>query len=93
MGSRRQSRELAMQALFYMDTNGDISLENLELYCSNFQPDANARPFFMKLAKGVINARSRIDAAIERFSSNWKMPSDSRWSRPWPSKPGRQVWV
>ncbi|MEN8245178.1 MAG: transcription antitermination factor NusB [Thermodesulfobacteriota bacterium] len=73
MGTRRKSRELAMQALFYMDTNGDISLENLELYCSNFQPDANVRPFFLKLAKGVINARSKVDAAIERFSSNWKM--------------------
>jgi len=73
MGIRRKSRELAMQALFYMDTNGDISLENLDLYCSNFQPAENVRSFFMRLAGGVIGAQSRIDAAIEQFSSNWKM--------------------
>jgi len=73
MGIRRKSRELAMQALFYMDTNGDISLENLDLYCSNFQPAENVRPFFMRLAGGVIGVQSRVDAVIERFSSNWKM--------------------
>lgn len=73
MGTRRKSRELAMQALFYMDTHGDISLENLERYCSNFKPSEKVRPFFLKLARGVITARSRIDAVIERFSSNWKM--------------------
>ena len=73
MGIRRKSRELAMQALFYMDTNGDISLENLELYCSNFQPEENVRPFFLKLVRGVIASKSRIDAVIEQFSSNWKM--------------------
>jgi N utilization substance protein B len=73
MGNRRKSRELAMQALFYMDTSGDISLEKLALYCSNFQPAENLRPFFLRLARGVIKARSRIDAVIEQFSSNWKM--------------------
>jgi N utilization substance protein B len=73
MGIRRKSRELAMQALFYMDTQGDISVENLALYCSNFEPAENGRPFFLKLSRGVIAARPRIDAIIERFSSNWKM--------------------
>ena len=73
MGIRRKSRELAMQALFYMDTNGDISLENLDLYCSNFQPAENVRSFFMRLAGGVIGAQPRVDAVIELFSSNWKM--------------------
>ena len=73
MGNRRKSRELAMQALFYMDTNGDISRENLDLYCSNFQPAKDVRPFLLKLVRGVIATRPRIDAVIERFSSNWKM--------------------
>ena len=73
MGIRRKSRELAMQALFYMDTNGDISLENLDLYCSNFQPAENVRSFFLRLARGVIGAQSSVDAVIEQFSSNWKM--------------------
>ncbi len=73
MGNRRKSRELAMQALFYMDTNGNISLENLDIYCRNFKPAKSALPFFMTLVRGVIAERTRIDAVIERFSSNWKL--------------------
>jgi N utilization substance protein B len=73
MGNRRKSRELAMQALFYMDTQDRITEESLDHYCSNFEPPANARHFFLELVKGVIVSKSRLDAVIERFSSNWKI--------------------
>jgi len=73
MGNRRKSRELAMQALFYMDTNRSISLENLDLYCRNFQPSEKVRPFFLQLVQGVIASKARVDAVIERYSSNWKI--------------------
>jgi len=73
MGNRRKSRELAMQALFYMDTQGNISQENLDHYCSNFDPPKSVRPFFLKLVRGVIASKSRIDSVVEQFSSNWKI--------------------
>ena len=73
MGFRRKSRELAMQALFYMDMNRNISVETLDLYCRNFSSAKKAEPFFLELVKGVIHTRSEIDATIERFSSNWKI--------------------
>lgn len=73
MGFRRKSRELAMQALFYMDMSRNISVETLDLYCKNFSSSKKAEPFFLELVKGVINTRSEIDAIIERFSSNWKI--------------------
>lgn len=73
MGSRRESRELAMQALFYIDTSQDDPKETLELFCKIFVPSKRASHFFLRLVNGVIHTRSEIDSIIERFSSNWKM--------------------
>ncbi|MDJ0815195.1 MAG: transcription antitermination factor NusB [Desulfobacterales bacterium] len=73
MGTRRQARELAMQALFFMDMRGDVSARMLESFCENFRPPKKARPFFMTLVNGVINGRDKLDAVIERFSKNWKI--------------------
>jgi len=81
MGVRRRARELAMQALFYMDANQDASSQMLERFCENFAPPQKARPFFLKLVNGVLKARPQIDALIERFSKNWSVPRMSRVDR------------
>jgi N utilization substance protein B len=73
MGRRRRSRELAMQALFYMDTQETADPAALERFCLSFQPSPKALPFFSELVNGVLQDRQRIDRVIERFSSNWKM--------------------
>ncbi len=73
MGNRRKSRELAMQALFYIDMNQDDSNELLQRFCVNFNPSKKARPFFLKLVSGVIQAKSEIDSIIVSFSDNWKI--------------------
>ncbi|MDA3833122.1 MAG: transcription antitermination factor NusB [Spirochaetales bacterium] len=73
MGIRRKSRELAIQALFYMDISKNDSQEAVELFCDNFAHSKHAIPFFLELVNGVIDYRSRIDDIIERFSSNWKI--------------------
>ena len=73
MGTRRQARELAMQALFYIDMQDNVSLQMLESFCNNFSPPKKARPFFLKLVNGVLEARGEIDTLIERFSKNWEI--------------------
>jgi N utilization substance protein B len=73
MGTRRQARELAMQALFYMDMQKDASEEMLEDFCSCFCPSKKSRPFLIKLVNGVLGTKGRIDALVERFSQNWKI--------------------
>jgi N utilization substance protein B len=73
MGIRRRSRELAMQALFYMDIHQDSSQELLERFCEYFSPPEKTRPFFFKLVNGVLAARTEIDALIERYSENWEL--------------------
>ena len=71
MGTRRQARELAMQALFFIDMRNNASVEMLERFCGNFSPSKKSRPFFLKLVNGVLEARGELDALIERFSKNW----------------------
>jgi N utilization substance protein B len=73
MGIRRRARELAMQALFYMDANHDASPQMLQRFCENFAPPQKARPFFMKLVNGVVESQPQIDGLIERFSKNWRI--------------------
>jgi len=73
MGTRRQARELAMQALFYMDIQKNSSQEMLERFCENFRPSKKMRPFFLVLVNGVLRVKSDIDALIEQFSKNWKI--------------------
>jgi N utilization substance protein B len=73
MGTRRLSREQALQALFYMDMHGDPAEDPIALFCKCFTPNKPAGPFFRRLVEGVNENRQDIDAVIERFSSNWKL--------------------
>ena len=73
MGTRRQARELAMQALFYMDMQNDLSLQTLDCFCDNFRPPKKTQPFFLTLVKGVLETRHQVDEIIERFSENWNI--------------------
>jgi N utilization substance protein B len=73
MGTRRISRELAMQALFYIDARQCNTDEGINLFCRSCAPPKKARPFFLKLVGGVNAGKPAIDAVIERFSSNWKI--------------------
>ncbi|MDX1707309.1 MAG: transcription antitermination factor NusB [Desulfobacterales bacterium] len=73
MGTRRRARELAMQALFYMDTQQNGSPQMLERFCENFSLPQKVRPFFMQLVQGVLAVQEQIDALIERYSKNWKV--------------------
>jgi N utilization substance protein B len=73
MGTRRKARELAMQALFFMDMRNDFSEETFERFCANFAPKPDVRPFFLRLVRGVLASRSELDVLIGRFSENWSL--------------------
>ncbi|MCJ7829924.1 MAG: transcription antitermination factor NusB [Desulfobacterales bacterium] len=73
MGNRRRSREMAMQALFYMDMSPYDPQQTVKLFCQSFDPAADVLPFLLKLINGVVGCQAVIDATIERFSSNWKI--------------------
>lgn len=73
MGDRRQSRELALQALFFLDINQ--SGEGLEGFCEQREEELTdkVRPFFMDLVQGVMAAMDEIDDLLNRTSTNWKL--------------------
>ncbi|MCF8069048.1 MAG: transcription antitermination factor NusB [Desulfobacterales bacterium] len=73
MVKRRRARELALQALFYMDMSPDTAEEKFVLYCKDFTPPVKASPFFSELVNGVSDKQSELDGVIEKFSSNWKV--------------------
>ena len=73
MGSRTQSREHALQALYYMDMRQNVSKETIDLYCSNFNPSEKLMPFFLDLVNGVLAHQQEIDHKIEQFSQHWKL--------------------
>jgi transcription antitermination protein NusB len=73
MGTRRQARELAMQALFCMDMSCAFSKEVLGDYCNCFTPDQRSLPFFEQLVTGIMEHKTKIDTIIEQYSNNWKM--------------------
>lgn len=83
MGTRRKSRELALQALYFLEwqqrnmpQTRDLVTETelrLRSFCSNFRVPETNLPFFLLLTRGVTYLRSQIDAIIERFSSHWKI--------------------
>lgn len=73
MGYRRSSRELAMQALYYIDMGKNDQERAYRLFCINFEPSEEVMPFFEFLVQGTLKHREEIDRLIEKFSSNWKI--------------------
>lgn len=62
-----------MQALYYLDMLQDDSEEVLDRFYENFPPAKQSVPFSRELVAGVRRSKGMVDAAIERFSSNWKI--------------------
>ena len=73
MGRRRQARELALQALYYLDARAGDPQEAMALFHRNFTPPRKARDFMDRLVQGVSANRDTIDAIVERYSENWKV--------------------
>ena len=72
MKVRRKARELALQALFYMDASKNFSQEKIALFSETLSPPAEALSFFTQLVEGVCVHLSKIDEEIARYAKNWK---------------------
>jgi transcription antitermination protein NusB len=73
VGSRRKSRELALQILFELDLNhGDVG-ETIDQFWKHFEYPEDLRDFSERLVKGVEAHREEIDRLIELYSKNWSL--------------------
>lgn len=75
MGDRRQSRELALQALFFLDVNHTDSAQGLGEFCALREDELPGlvKPFFIELVQGVLDAREEIDGLLDKWAKNWKL--------------------
>lgn len=80
MGTRRISREAALQFLYQEDFTikpdqkpGYDLAERFELFCSLFQVNKKARPYAMVLLEGVTSELEAIDLTIADAAKNWRL--------------------
>ena len=79
MGSRREGRELALQALYQIDMSGDEDpTRGLALFWSHFDGGDEAQVFARELVAGVRGSQERIDALIRDTAQHWRLPRLSR---------------
>jgi len=72
MGARRRAREIALQALFAIDSAGGAG-DQFGLFCRSRVIPADIGPYFRQLVRGVLGHREQLDGIIESVSSNWKV--------------------
>lgn len=72
MGTRRQSRERALQILFQWDIHGTADVW-LEEFWAQRPTAPDVRLFAERLVEGVMTHRDELDALIGAYASNWKV--------------------
>ncbi len=80
MGTRRNSREAALQFLYQEDFTigpdqqfGYDLAERFDLFCALFQVNKKARGYALVLLQGITNNLERIDRLITDAASNWRL--------------------
>ena len=73
MGSRRKSRELAMQFLYQLELNTQDIGEGLEGFWQMNSADNTCKEFAEDLIKGTLDNRQEIDSVIDKFAINWDL--------------------
>jgi N utilization substance protein B len=73
LGSRRKSRELALQILFELESNrGDVK-KIIDQFWKNFDYPEELREFSERLVEGVAEHREEIDRLIRKHAKNWSL--------------------
>jgi N utilization substance protein B len=78
MASRRQSREIALQALYRIELTGDASPEAIERLWQHFEAPIEARGFALELIDGVLAERETIDRLLADAAEHWRLGRLSR---------------
>ena len=79
MTTRREAREIALQALYQLDLTGDADPQaGLALFWRHLQGGKDEDAFARELVDGVRDNRERIDALIAASAEHWRLPRLSR---------------
>jgi transcription antitermination factor NusB len=72
MGSRRQSREAALQML-YLSDNCNYSFDEIMAYCNTLDLKNGSLEFAEKLFKGTWEKKEVLDRLINEYAENWEL--------------------
>jgi N utilization substance protein B len=79
MITRREARELALQALYQVDVAADIEpARGLAVFWGHFNRGDEIDAFARELVEGVLAERERIDVLISKTMERWRLPRLSR---------------
>jgi N utilization substance protein B len=78
VASRREGRELAVQALYQLEVTGDEAGADLGHFWQQFPTSDTARDFAMSLVEGVRRERRRIDTLLAGAAEHWRVPRLSK---------------
>jgi N utilization substance protein B len=93
MGTRRRAREFALQMLYQLDVQDQLSDEQaIGMFWKNFAATAEAegamaadlgeiQPFAEKLVRGVREHLAELDGQIQSASKNWRLERMARVDR------------
>lgn len=73
MGIRRKARELALQALYQGEMNGEAPEKTLALLCEHFVINKKAVPYARELVSGVSERWDELNTLIQRNAANWRL--------------------
>lgn len=74
MKNRRISREIALQILYQMEFDSNLTpAQGLRQYEDHFKNDQSSLDYTQKLIAGIKEHQSQIDETIQKFSINWKI--------------------
>lgn len=72
-GKRHQAREVALQALFELDTVGHATAETVGRLCKSMKVSAEAGRFAEELVAGVKENQASIDETISKTAPAWPL--------------------
>ena len=74
MKNRRVSREIALQVLYQMEFDPNLTpIQGLRQYEDHFKNDQTSMDYSQKLIAGIKEHLPQIDDTIQKFSINWKI--------------------
>lgn len=73
MGARRKGRELAVQALYQIESTGEYRPEVLAYLWEEAGASLAARQFAAELVRGVLERQAEIDRWIATAAENWRL--------------------
>jgi len=73
MRKRSLAREIALQALYQLETRGNEAVSEADDFCSARSEDPEIKEFAEELIKGIKEKQSELDAHIQTMIPNWEL--------------------